>query len=129
MSVVAQVAASVAALVHLVVWVCEAFLIGRVHQSMFGQPARDVPAIRLWAFGVGFYNLFLACGLIAGLIALHNGQELVGRTLIFYVSWFMLAGSVVLAVADQLALSRPRNQAWGGVAAEGIPPLVVLLFA
>jgi putative membrane protein len=90
---------------------------------------RDVPAIRLWAFGVGFYNLFLACGLIAGLVALHGGQELVGRTLIFYVSWFMLAGSVVLAVADQLAMSRKRNQAWGGVAAEGVPPLVVLLFA
>lgn len=129
MSVVAQVAAAVAALIHLVVWVCEAFLIGRVHRSMFGQPAQDVPAIRLWAFGVGFYNLFLACGVIAGLIALHCGQELVGRTLIFYVSWFMVGGSVVLAVADQLAMSRPRNQAWGGVAAEGIPPLVVLLFA
>lgn len=129
MSVVAQVAAAVAALIHLVVWVCEAFLIHRVHHSMFRQPASDVPAIRLWAFGVGFYNLFLACGLIAGLFALHSGQELVGRTLILYVSWFMLLGSVVLAVADQLAMSRPRNQAWGGVAAEGVPPLVVLLFA
>jgi putative membrane protein len=128
-SVVAQVAAGVAALIHLVVWVCEAFLIHRVHHSMFRQPASDVPAIRLWAFGVGFYNLFLACGLIAGLIALHSGQELVGRTLILYVSWFMVLGSVVLAVADQLAMSRPRNQAWGGVAAEGVPPLVVLLFA
>lgn len=129
MSVVAQVAAAVAALVHVVVWVCEAFLIHRVHHSMFRQPASDVPAIRLWAFGVGFYNLFLAGGLVVGLFALNGGQELVGRTLIFYVSWFMLAGSVVLAVADQLALSRPRNQAWGGVAAEGVPPLVVLLFA
>lgn len=129
MSTVAQVAAAVAALVHVVVWVCEAFLIGRVHHSMFRQPAEDVPAIRLWAFGVGFYNLFLACGLIVGLFALHGGQELVGRTLIFYVSWFMVGGSVVLAVADQLGMSRARNQAWGGVAAEGIPPLVVLLFA
>lgn len=129
MSVVAQVAAGVAALIHVVVWVCEAFLIHRVHYSMFRQPAEHVPAIRLWAFGVGFYNLFLACGLIAGLIAVNTGEELVGRTLILYVSWFMVLGSVVLAVADQLAMSRPRNQAWGGVAAEGVPPLVVLLFA
>ncbi|GAA3679705.1 putative membrane protein [Lentzea atacamensis] len=127
MSVVAQVAAGVAVLVHLVVWVWEAFLIHRVHYSVFRQPAQDVPAIRLWAFGVGFYNLFLAGGLIAGLIAVHSGHELVGRTLVIYVSWFMLLGSVVLAVADQLAMSRPRNQAWGGVAAEGVPPLVVLL--
>ncbi|SEQ24903.1 DUF1304 family protein [Lentzea albida] len=129
MSAIAQVAVVVAALVHVVVWICEAFLIGRVHLSMFGQPADHVPAIRLWAFGVGFYNLFLACGLVAGLVALHGGHELVGRTLVFYVCWFMLAGSVVLAVADQLALSRPRNQAWGGVVAEGLPPLVVLVFA
>lgn len=128
MSAVAQVAAGVAALVHLVVWVCEAFLIHRVHYSMFRQRAEDVPAIRLWAFGVGFYNLFLAGGLIAGLVAVHSGHELAGRTLVIYVSCFMVLGSVVLAVADQLAMSRPRNQAWGGVAAEGIPPLVVLLF-
>jgi len=127
-SVVAQIAAVVAAVIHVVVWVWEAFLIGRVHHSVFRQPAEDVPAIRLWAFGVGFYNLFLACGLVAGLVAVHSGQELVGRTLVIYVSWFMVLGSVVLAVADQLAMSRPRNQAWGGVAAEGIPPLVVLLF-
>ncbi|MFS8103920.1 DUF1304 domain-containing protein [Lentzea alba] len=128
MSVVSQLAAAVAALVHLVVWVWEAFLIHRVHHSVFRQPASDVPAIRLWAFGVGFYNLFLACGLIAGLVAVHSGSELVGRTLVIYVSLFMVLGSVVLAVADQLSMSRPRNQAWGGVAAEGIPPLVVLLF-
>ena len=59
MSVVAQIAAVVAVLVHLVVWVWEAFLIHRVHQSVFGQPASDVPAIRLWAFGVGFPRLEL----------------------------------------------------------------------
>ncbi|MFI6094498.1 DUF1304 family protein [Lentzea sp. NPDC051213] len=129
MSAVAQVAAAFAALVHLVVWVCEAFLIHRTHYSMFRQPAEHVPAIRLWAFGVGFYNLWLACGVIAGLIALHNGNELVGRTLLIYTAWFMALSAVVLAVADQLSMSRPRNQAWSGVAFEGIPPLIVLLFA
>jgi putative membrane protein len=128
-SAVAQVAAAIAALVHLVVWVWEAFLIHRVHYSVFRQPAEHVPAIRLWAFGVGFYNLWLACGVIAGLIALHTGHVLVGQTLLIYTAWFMVLSAVVLAVADQLSMSRPRNQAWGGVAAEGIPPLVVLLFA
>lgn len=129
MSAVAQVAAAVAALVHIVVWVCEAFLIHRTHYTIFRQPASDVPAIRLWAFGVGFYNLWLACGVIAGLIALRNGHELVGQTLLIYTAWFMFLSGIVLAVADQLALSRPRNQAWGGVAFESVPPLVVLLFA
>lgn len=46
-----------------------------------------------------------------------------------YTAWFMALSSVVLAVADQLAMSRPRNSAWGGAVAQGLPALVVLLFA
>lgn len=129
MSVVAQVAAVVAALVHLLVWVWEAFLLHRVHHSVFRIPAGDLPAVRLWAFGVGFYNLFLAGGTIAGLVALQTGEVLVGRTLVIYTAWFMALSSVVLAVADQLAMSRPRNSAWGGVVAQGLPALAILLFA
>lgn len=129
MSLVAQVAAGVAILVHLLVFVWEAFLLDRVHHSVFRLPAEHLPAVRLWAFGQGFYNLFLAGGTIAGLIALWNGHELVGRTLVLYTAWFMALSSIVLAVGDQLAMSRPRNSAWGGVAAQGLPALVVLLFA
>ncbi|MEU1895577.1 DUF1304 family protein [Streptomyces pristinaespiralis] len=44
------------------------------------------PGVQLWRFNVGFYNLFLALGLIAGFVALHLGQETVGRTLIAYLS-------------------------------------------
>jgi putative membrane protein len=128
-SLVAQVAAAIAVLVHLLVFVWEALLLDRVHHSVFRVPAEHLPAIRLWAFGVGFYNLFLAGGAVAGLIAAGNGHELVGRTLVLYTAWFMALSSVVLAVADQLALSRPRNSARGGVAAQGLPALAVLLFA
>lgn len=39
MSVVAQVAAVAAVLVHLLVWVWEAFLLHRVHHSVFRIPA------------------------------------------------------------------------------------------
>jgi putative membrane protein len=128
-SVVAQVAAGVAILVHLLVFGWESLLLDRVHQSVFRLPAEHLPAVRLWAFGQGFYNLFLAGGTIAGLVALWNGQELVGRTLVLYTAWFMVLSSIVLAVADQLAMSRPRNSAWGGVVAQGLPALVVLVFA
>ncbi|MET8757975.1 DUF1304 family protein [Lentzea sp. NPDC004782] len=129
MSPVAQVAAVVAVLVHVLVFVWEALLLDRVHHSVFRVPAEHLPAIRLWAFGVGFYNLFLAGGTVAGLIAVWSGHELVGRTLVLYTAWFMALSSVVLAVADQSAMSRPRNSAWGGVAAQGLPALVILLFA
>ncbi|WP_237048480.1 DUF1304 family protein [Lentzea guizhouensis] len=99
-----------------------------MHHSVFRQPAEDVPVIRLRACGVGFYNVFLACGPVAGLVALHTGHELVARTLPVHLGWFVLLSSVVLAVADRLALSRPRDSAWGGVLAQGLPALVLLLF-
>ena len=120
MSLVAQIAAGVAILVHLLVFAWEALLLDRVHYSVFRIPAEHLPAIRLWGFGQGFYNLFLAGGTIAGLVAVWNGQELVGRTLVLYTAWFIALSSIVLLVADQLAMSRPRNSAWGGVVAEGV---------
>jgi putative membrane protein len=58
-TVVVWIFALLAAMIHIVVFVWESFMIGRprVHQGIFGVPTADVPAIRLWAFGVGFYNL------------------------------------------------------------------------
>jgi putative membrane protein len=81
-TVVVWIFALVAAASHIVVFACEAFLIERpsVHWGVFGLPY--VPAVRVWAFGVGFYNLFLGCGMIVGVIAWMSGNETVGRTLV-----------------------------------------------
>lgn len=122
--------ALLAAAVHVLVFVAEAILIDRpaVHQGIFLVPTSDVPAIRLWAFGVGFYNLSLALGLVAGVIAWASGYETVGRTLIVYICLFMLlGGAVVLLVADRLAMGRPRGKGIGGVLGQGIPPLGALI--
>lgn len=93
------------------------------------MPTADVPAIRLWAFGVGFYNLFLACGMIAGVIAWSTGQELVGRTLVIYLGLFMFLSGLVLLLADRLELGRPRGKGLGGAAGQSLPPLVALIAA
>jgi putative membrane protein len=100
-----------------------------VHQGVFSVPSTDVPAIRLWAFGVGFYNLFLAGGIIAGAIAWATDHETVGRTLVIYVCVFMVLGSIVLLVADRMAMGRERGKGLGGVLAEGLPPLIALIAA
>jgi putative membrane protein len=128
---VGWISALLAATIHVVVFVWEAFLIGRpsVHQGIFGVPARDVPAVRLWAFGLGFYNLFLACGMIIGVIAWMSGNERVGRTLVIYVSLFMVLGGVVLFIADRLGLGRERGKGISGAVAESLPPLVALTAA
>jgi putative membrane protein len=123
--------ALLAATIHIVVFVWEAFLIGRptVHQGIFGVPTSDVPAVRLWAFGVGFYNLFLGCGMVAGVILWMAGNETVGRTLVIYICSFMVLGGIVLFIADRLGLGRERGKGIGGALAESVPPLVALVAA
>lgn len=121
--------ALLAALLHVVVFAWEALLFQRpgVHQGVFGTATADVPAVRLWAFGVGFYNLFLACGVVAGVVAWAVGQEAVGRALVFYVCLFMFLSGVVLYVADRMALSRPRGAGVSGALGQSLPPLVALI--
>ena len=76
MTVVVWIFALLAAMLHIVVFACEAFLIERpsVHDGVFGLPY--VPAVRVWTFGLGFYNLFLGCGMVVGVIAWMGGNEL-----------------------------------------------------
>jgi putative membrane protein len=129
MTVVVWVFALLAAVVHLLVFVSEAFLIDRpaVYARMFALPADHVPAIRLWAFGVGFYNLFLGLGMIGGVVAWMLGYVTVGRTLVLYLLAFMFLSGLVLLIADRLALSRPRGTGIGGALGQSGPPLVALV--
>ncbi|MFB7471555.1 DUF1304 domain-containing protein [Kitasatospora sp. NPDC056184] len=120
MNAVSQVFALIAAAVHLMVWPLESFLYGhpRVRRLLTASTA-DAPQVRLWRVNAGFYNLFLALGLVAGLVALHTGEPVVGRTLIIYLSAFMIAAGATLAT------SAPRL--WRGALAQALPPAVVLL--
>ena len=129
MTIVVWSFALLAGLLHVVVFAWEALLFPRpgVHQRIFATPSADVPAIRLWAFGVGFYNLSLACGVIAGVIVWAAGEETVGRTLVLYTCLFMFLSGIVLFVADRMELSRPRGTGVSGALAQSGPPLVALV--
>ncbi|MFF8411138.1 DUF1304 domain-containing protein [Streptomyces omiyaensis] len=121
MHIVSQVFALIAAAVHLFVWPLESFLYGRrawVREFLTGSTA-DAPEVRLWRFNVGFYNLFLACGMIAGVVALHLGHETVARTLVVYVAAFMTGGGIMLLVSD------PRL--WRGSLGQAVPGVVILV--
>jgi putative membrane protein len=123
--------ALLAAGLHILVFVWEALAFQRpaVHQRIFFTPTADVPAVRLWAFGVGFYNLFLACGTIAGVVAWSGGNETVGRALVIYTCLFMALSGLVLFIADRMELGRARGKGIGGALAQGVPPLIALLAA
>jgi putative membrane protein len=100
-----------------------------VHSGVFGVPADDVPAIRLWAFGVGFYNLFLGVGMVVGVVLWAGGSEAVGRTLVVYIALFMALSGVVLLVADRMGMGRERGKGVGGAIAQTAPPLLALVAA
>jgi putative membrane protein len=131
MFVVMQVFALVTAAVHLLVFCWESLLFERrgVHHGVFKVATADLPAVRLWSFCVGFYNLWLAGAPIAGVVLLHTGRREAGWALIVYAAAFMALSSLVLLVADIRALSRPRGSGLGGVVAQGVPAAVVLVAA
>ncbi|WP_225805492.1 DUF1304 domain-containing protein [Streptomyces sp. NK15101] len=121
MHIVSQVFALIAAAVHVFVWPLESFLYSRrawVREFLTGSTA-DAPEVRLWRFNVGFYNLFLAGGMIAGFVALHLGHETVARSLILYVAAFMTGGGLMLFVSDP--------KLWRGALGQAVPGVVILV--
>lgn len=131
MLIVAWVFALIAAAVHVLVWAWEALLIDRpfVHDRVFGVPASDVPAVRLWAFGVGFYNLFLGAGMVFGVVAWATGSVATGRALVLYIAAFMALSGGVLLVADRLGMGRERGKGVGGAISQSTAPLIALVAA
>jgi putative membrane protein len=131
MTVVVWVFALLTALVHLVVFALEAIWITRpaVYGKVFALPADDVPAIRLWAFGVGFYNLFIGLGLVGGVVAWMAGYPTEGRTLVLYLLGFTFLSGLVLLLADRLALGREKGAGIGGAIGQSGPPLIALVAA
>ena len=127
MTIIVWIFALLAAAIHVVVFAWEAFLFERpsVHDGIFGLPY--VPAVRLWAFCIGFYNLFLGCGMVVGVIAWMSGNEAVGRTLVTYICLFMLLGGAVLATADRLGLGGERGKSISGALSESVPPFIALV--
>jgi len=131
MNVVAQIFAGIAALMHVVVWVWESVMFRnpRIHHGIFSVATEDVRPVLLWAFNVGFYNLFLASGTIIGLVLLNTGDLDVGRALVLYTCAFMALAGVVLFISDRLALGRPKGTGVGGAIGQTAPPLIAILIA
>lgn len=123
MNAIAQAFALIAALVFIWAGLLESFFFHRpgVHQRIFHTRTENLPAIRLWSFCQGFYNLFLASGAIIGVIALHSGNGPAGRALVLYACAFMLGTGIVLGIADRRHL--------GGAFGSSLPPLIALTAA
>ena len=121
MNTIGQVAALIAALIHVAIFAMESLLFTRpAVRSRFHVGDADVAAARPWAFNQGFYNLFLAIGTVVGLILLHtDGDAQAGRALVALACASMLAAALVLIGTD-------RRMARGALL-QGLLPLIALL--
>jgi putative membrane protein len=120
MNLVTQLFATIAVLFHVTAFVLESFLFHRpsVQTFLLGKP-EPAAGVRLWAFNQGFYNLFLAAGPAAGLVAYYAGHESVGRALLIYGCAFMAACGVVLFISDR--------RLWRSMLGQSGPPLIALI--
>ncbi|PRY13925.1 DUF1304 domain-containing protein [Kineococcus rhizosphaerae] len=102
MIVAALALAAVAALVHVYVFVLESILwTGPRAARTFGL---DVPTARAsapMAFNQGFYNLFLAVEIVAGIVVLATGHRAVGATLVLVGTLSMVGAGLVLIASDR----------------------------
>jgi len=120
MNALAQLAALVAGLIHVMIFGLESVVFRRPSvQRTFGVGRDDLEAVRPWAFNQGFYNLFLAVGALGGLTLLHSGAAAEGRALVLFACGSMLAAAVVL-VATNRRMAR-------AAAIQGAAPLVALI--
>ena len=61
----------------------------------------DAETTKPLAYNQGFYNLFLAVGALAGIVAVWAGAPLVGWTLVFSSCGSMLLAALVLAASGR----------------------------
>jgi putative membrane protein len=118
---IGQVAALIAAVIHVAIFAMESLLFTRpAVRGRFHVGEADVAVARPWAFNQGFYNLFLAVGTVVGLILLHTGGTTqAGRALVALACGSMLGAALVLICTD-------RRMARGALL-QGLLPLVALL--
>ena len=121
MPLIAVVAAIVAGLVHVYIFVLESLWFDRpAVWRRFGIASEsDVRVVRSFAFNQGFYNLFLAIGVAIGLGLVVAGEADAGRAIVAFACGSMVAAGSVL-LAHNRALIR-------GAAIQIVPALVALI--
>lgn len=119
--VIGSVFAGIAALIHLYIWLLESVL--WTHESTrrtFGvKTAADAETLRPMAYNQGFYNLFLALGVVVGLVLLWSGLALAGLVLTLFVCVSMVLAALVLLTSNRRMLRAALVQ--------GAAPLVAVV--
>jgi putative membrane protein len=119
MIVVALVAASLAAVVHVYIFVLESLRWDEpATRRVFGTTEETARVTAPLAYNQGFYNLFLAVGVAAGVLLVALDSD-AGVPLLVFGCGSMVAAALVLVLSD-------RSKARAAVV-QGAVPAVALL--
>jgi len=123
MPLIASLAALVAAAFHVLFFVLESVTFSQPRvAARFGLSTPDqIATVRPMAFNQGFYNLFLAVGVVGGLGLVVSGSVDAGRAIVLFACACMVgAGLVLYASSRRFARS---------AAIQALPPLVAIVAA
>ena len=116
----AILAAAVAALIHVWIFAMESlwFMRPSVHRRFGLATEEQARTVRSFAYNQGFYNLFLAAGVVIGLAHLVVGDFAVARALVLFSCGSMVAAGLVLVT---------HNRRYARAAALQIVPALVAI--
>jgi putative membrane protein len=122
MHVVAVALAVVAAGIHAWFFALESlwFMRPSVHRRFGLASEEQARIVRSFAYNQGFYNLFLAAGVVIGLAIIATGDAAVGRALVLFACGSMVAAGIVLVT---------HNRAFARAAAIQIAPALLAIAA
>lgn len=101
MIVLALVLATLAAALHVFIFVLESLLWRTPYaRSTFGTTISEAETTKDLAFNQGFYNLFLAIVTVVGVVTVATGSSVVGAALIFAGTGSMIAAALVLLLSS-----------------------------
>lgn len=120
MIITGLVLAGIAALIHIYIFYMEsiAWTTPRA-RATFGTSEDEARATLGMAFNQGFYNLFLAVAVFAGIVFVATGQTVIGATLVFTGAGSMAAAALVLL------LSSPDKR--GAALKQGVIPALAVI--
>lgn len=110
-----------AAMIHIYIFVLETFLFQKAEgYKAFKIKKEDHEAVKPWAFNQGFYNLFLAVGMLIGLYHVIKLEIKVAGVMVSFSGFCMIIAGLVLFVTQK----KMRR----GACIQMIPPLLGFFF-
>ena len=111
----------IAALVHIYIFILESFLFQKpTGYIIFKIKKEDHEATKPWAFNQGFYNLFLAIGMLIGLYHVNQLEIKVAGVMVSFSGFCMIAAGIVLFFSNK----KMRKGAYFQI----IPPVLGFFF-